>query len=98
MGYGYSKRKVDNNHSQLRDELREEFGFHNVLDTHALPKFCDLVVGYQGRTYLIEVKKSKKDKLTDDEKVINDNFDGAYLVATTSSEVIAHIYADNPPF
>ncbi len=98
MGYGYSKRRTDNNHKELITDLRKEFGDNNVLDTHTLPKFCDAVLGFQGRTYLIEIKTTKKSKLTKDEKIIHENFVGAYIIATCVDDVKCFVYADNPPF
>lgn len=95
MGYGYSRRKVDKVHSQVRDDLRALPGI-TVLDTHALPKFVDLVVGWQGRSYLFEVKNTHKDKLTKDELEIKNNFTGHYDVITTFEEALKIMYADNP--
>jgi len=47
-------RKVDTNHTRIVKYLRE-IGF-SVIDTHALPKFVDCVVGMDGYTALIEIK------------------------------------------
>jgi len=98
MGYGYSKRSVDNNHSKIRDDLRKVLGKNAVIDTHALPKFVDLVVGYKGNNYLFEVKTDKKKKLTKDEQKIKDTWQGQYDVITTAEEAIKIMMCDNPPF
>lgn len=47
--------RVDTTHAAIRDALRKLGA--SVLDTHALgDSFPDLVVGFRGRTFLIECK------------------------------------------
>lgn len=54
----------DLNHAEIRDELRKICGKDNVRDTADLgDDFPDLVVGWKGQTFLIEIKSSKKKKL-----------------------------------
>ena len=56
-------------------------------DVHRLDKPVDLVVGYRGRTVLLEVK-TKGGKLTDDQKTFFELFRGeAYVVRTVERAI-----------
>jgi len=48
--------RTDSNHADIRDALRDIPGVkvHDTFNAHG--GFPDLTVGYQGRTYLLEVK------------------------------------------
>ncbi len=48
-------RRVDSNQHALVDDLRTIPGL-SVLDVHALGKGFDLVVGFQGETWLLKSK------------------------------------------
>lgn len=56
-------RRVDTNHQDIVDGLRAAHRF--VADTSRLGAgFPDLVVSFQGRWYLLEIKRDKKAGLT----------------------------------
>lgn len=54
--------KVDKNQPAIVKQLRQ-FGCA-VLHTHQLKNAFDLLVGYRGVLYMIEIKADKKGKLT----------------------------------
>lgn len=59
----------DLNHSEIRDGLRAVCGKENVLDTGDVGNgFADLVVGWKGTTYFLEVKSKKSAKLRPDQE------------------------------
>jgi hypothetical protein len=63
----YAKR-VDENHSQIRDEFRRLLGKENVVDTSAAGNgLGDLIITYGGLVMLIEIKTAKG-KLTKAQK------------------------------
>lgn len=53
--------------------------------------YPDLCVGHQGRTYLLEVKVSKKSPLTPDEIDWHSRWAGHVAVVTTPEEALAVI-------
>lgn len=62
-----------------------------VYPTHTLKGFVDIVVGYRGRNYLIEIKDGAKAasarQLTADEKEFHDTWRGSAHVIETESQV-----------
>ena len=57
--------KVDINQPLLVKQIRDLGGY--VLHTHQLKNAFDILVGYEGKTYIIEIKNDSKGKLTDGE-------------------------------
>lgn len=57
--------KPDTNHAEIREGLRQVLGRYSVLDTKDVGGgFPDLVVGFRGSNYFLEVKKDEKARLT----------------------------------
>jgi len=55
-------RKTDSNHKEIMNQLRKIPNI-SVFSTHTIGKgFSDIVVGYKGLNYLIEIKDGKKSK------------------------------------
>lgn len=54
--------KVDINQPLLVKQIRELGGY--VLHVHQLKNAFDILVGYEGKTYIIEIKNNSKGKLT----------------------------------
>ena len=80
--------KVDINHGQIRDELRQ-CGFV-VFDTHALGNgYPDLHVSTAGWAIRVEVKPPGKEKsLTTYELAFQEIWQGPYIIATRTEDVI----------
>jgi hypothetical protein len=57
MGYRYHKSRVDENHSDIVNALRQMGAY--VIDCSALRNAFDLLVGYNGNTYIVEVKNGE---------------------------------------
>jgi hypothetical protein len=57
--------KVDVNQPQIVKQIRVLGGY--VLHTHQLKNAFDILVGYNGKLYVIEIKKDAKGKLTEGE-------------------------------
>lgn len=73
-------RRVDNNQSEIVAELRQIGA--SVIDLSAVGGgVCDLIVGYRGQTYLIEVKNTAtsygKRGLNTKQQDVADNWRGA---------------------
>lgn len=90
MKYGA---KVDGNQRQLVRELRRLPGV-SVFPAHAVGGgFPDLVVGYQGRNYLLEIKDPAQPpsgrKLTGPEQRFRDGWRGQYAVVLCLDDVLA---------
>lgn len=83
--------KVDANHSEIVAALRHVGA--SVADASKLGGgFPDLVVGFRGRTWLLEVKDGSKPpsarKLTPDQVAFRDGWRGHYAVVNSSDEAI----------
>lgn len=83
--------KVDENQSEIVKALRKLGA--SVADTSRMGQgFPDLVCGFRGNNYLIEVKNEKqppsKRKLTDDEKRFHDGWCGSVHVVETVEQAI----------
>lgn len=62
----------------------------SILYTHQLKNCFDILVGYRGRTFLIEIKASPKEKLTPGEAEFRDTWRGSpYHIVTSVDEAIA---------
>lgn len=84
-------RRVDRNQREIVQTLRE-LGM-SVLCLHAVGKGCpDLLVGFRGKNYLIEVKDGEKPesqrKLTPAEAVFLSKWLGHYMILKSVSETL----------
>jgi Holliday junction resolvase len=84
------KARVDSNQKKIVSELRE-LGC-SILHTHQLGKGApDIIVGYNGNNYLIEIKDGNKtlsqQKLTKDELHFQSNWKGAYFVCNSTKQI-----------
>ena len=71
--------KPDSNHAEIRDGLRAIIGFQCVRDTKDFGDgWPDLVCGFRGVNYFLEVKKDKKAKLTPAEFQFSQTWDGQW--------------------
>lgn len=67
--------KIDNNQREIVKALRDMGA--SVQHLHAVGKGCpDILVGYNGRNYLFEIKDGEKKKLTKDQRDFFDNWKG----------------------
>jgi hypothetical protein len=82
-----TKAKIDSNHAQIVKDLKCIPGV-SVHSVAQLKRFCDIVVGFRGKNYLFEIKKNKKSKLTDGEKVFSDHWTGQINVITCTSDAL----------
>jgi Holliday junction resolvase len=81
--------KVDNNHRQIVDALRQAFGPDAVFDTSGAGRgFPDICVGVRGVNIFIEIK-GKRGKLTPDQELFHMNWDGQVAVVRTIDEALA---------
>ena len=79
-------KRVDANQAQIVQQLRD-FGA-SVLDLHTVGKGCvDILVGYRGRSYPMEIKTAHG-KLTDAEEKFYDEWRGNYYVIHDIEEAI----------
>ena len=84
-------KKVDSNQSKITKALRD-FGA-TVQHLHAVGKGCpDLLVGYKGSNYLLEVKDGEKPesqrKLTPDQVIWHYDWKGQVVVVNSAQEAI----------
>ena len=76
-------KKTDSNHKELMDMIRK-IPNASVFSTHTLGKgFPDIVIGYKGLNYLVEIKDGNKpksaQKLTADEIKFHDSWKGQII-------------------
>jgi hypothetical protein len=85
-------KRTDANHKQMIDGLRKIPGI-SIFSTHMVGKgFPDIVIGYKGINYLVEIKdgaktKSRK-KLTDDEIKFHGSWLGQIMIAENIDDVL----------
>ena len=85
-------RRTDANHKEIVDAIRK-IPFLSVFSTHAIGKgFPDIVIGYKGINYLVEIKdgaktKSQK-KLTEDEIKFHQSWFGQIIVCECVKDVL----------
>ena len=85
-------RRTDANHKEIVDTLRK-IPFLSVFSTHTIGKgFPDIVIGYKGINYLVEIKdgaktKSQK-KLTEDEIKFHQSWFGQIIVCECVKDVL----------
>ena len=87
------KPRLDSNQKDIVKELRQYPGVsaHSVASLgHGFP---DVIVGFRGRNYLVEIKDPNKPpsarKLTDDEKAWHETWTGQVDVAETTEQIIS---------
>lgn len=86
------KRRTDDNHSSLIDQIRQIPGA-SVFSTHTLGRgFVDAVLGYGQRNYLLEIKDPNKPPskkaLTPDEIKFHQTWQGSVHVVETIEDVL----------
>jgi len=90
--------RTDANQTEIVKDLRRSNLAASVAITSSLGNgFCDIVVGFRGRNYLIEIKDENKPpskrKLTEPEKEFHDAWRGQIDVAKNLDEVLVIIGA-----
>jgi Holliday junction resolvase len=87
--------KVDLMQKQIVKELRD-FGAA-VLHTHMLKNAFDILVGYEGRLYMVEIKNNSKGKITDGENECKETFNsvGVHYHIIWSSEQLIKVFLEN---
>lgn len=91
-----TRAKVDTNQSQIVKVLRAVGA--SVATTHQVGKgFPDIVVGYKGHNYLLEIKDGDKPpsqrKLTADEQEWHDKWRGTVKIVNNETEALTAIGA-----
>lgn len=92
-------KRTDANQKEIVDRLRTLSNV-SVYSTHTIGKgFPDIIVGYKGKNYMIEIKDGKKPasqrKLTADELVFHMKWKGQIATCKTFEEVLEIIYETN---
>ena len=79
--------RVDANQADIVRALRGIGA--SVLHCHTLKNAFDILVGYRGRTFLMEIKASEKEKLTPGEAEFKANWRGSeYHIVYTADQAI----------
>jgi hypothetical protein len=82
--------RIDDNHNEIVGALRDIGA--TVKSTAILKGFVDIVVGYRGKNYLMEIKDGSKvpsrRKLTPDEQVFHDEWKGEALIVESVEDAI----------
>ena len=80
------KSRVDTNQREIVDFARRHGA--TIAHLHTLGRgIPDLLIGYQGRNYLVEIK-SEDGKLTTDEETFFNNWRGDAAVVTSKKDLI----------
>lgn len=92
-------RRQDGNHADLREKALQIPGL-SWLDTHALPKFVDAVVGFRGTNFLIEIKDPSRPrsrrKLTPAQIELHAQWQGQIDVVETLDDLLKVLHrSDN---
>lgn len=85
-------KRTDRNHAEIINALRKIPNL-SVFSTHEVGKgFPDIVIGYKGVNYLIEIKDGNKPpsarKLTDAELQFHSNWKGQIKIVNNLNEVL----------
>jgi len=88
----YAFRKSDANQKRIVETLRSVPGVSVFVTTIVKHGFPDLVVGFRGVTYLVELK-TEKGKLTDDERDFFDSWTGQITIARSAEDILDMIGA-----
>ena len=85
--------RVDANQPAIVAALRDIGA--SVQHLHMVGDGCpDLLVGFRGRTYLMEVKATPKSRLTPDERAWHENWRGTVYVVTSPEQAIEIVVDD----
>ena len=68
----------------------------SILHTHQLKNCFDILVGYRGRTFLMEIKVSEKEQLTAGEAEFQRTWRGSPYYVVTSVEQAIRIITTHP--
>ena len=95
MPNGYAKR-TDDNHREVVDGIRAALPEATVFDLSGAGKGCpDLLIGWEGRNYLIEIKDPSKPEskrgLTTAQQKLHKQWQGQMDIAHSAAEAIAII-------
>ena len=95
----YAKR-TDDNHAAVVAELRDALPEATVFDLSGAGKGVpDLLVGWNGRNYLLEIKDGNKPPsrrdLTDAQKIFHGTWQGQVAIVTTAANAVAAILRAN---
>lgn len=86
-----TRKRIDNNQKQVTNELRS-LGFSVTL-THEIGKgFPDMVVGFGGVNYMVELKNNDKAKLTNDEQEFAWLWNGQVNHHSTTEQIIVGFF------
>lgn len=81
----FRRGRTDANQEEIVKGLRDR-GATVAITSSVGAGFPDLVVGHRGRTYLLEVKRSEKEKLTDDQVKFQQTWRGQWARVSNSVE------------
>jgi len=91
MGHDRRNSKVDGNHKSIVKDLEKLNGV-SVKSVAQIKKFLDIVVGYNGKNYLFEIKNPNYPpsarKLTQDEKIFHDSWKGQADVILNTQDIL----------
>lgn len=87
--------RVDDNQNEIVSRLKQIYGLSVRVTSMIGSGFPDLVLGWRGKNYLIELKDGKKSasrkKLTEHEKKMKDQWFGQFDVCESIDEILAVI-------
>ena len=81
-----NRKRSDQNQQEIVKQLRK-IGCY-VIDIHNVGKCCDLIVTWRGFVFLVEIKSSKKAKLTPAEEKFILTVETEVIIATSFEEVL----------
>lgn len=88
------RKRVDANQKDIVNSLRMIPGI-SVSHTHTVGSgFPDVVVGYRGINYLVEIKTDERCKLTPDEATWHRKWNGSVMIATNAADIFKMIEGD----
>ena len=82
--------KIDANQPEIVKELRKKSGVTVALDKD------DILVGYEGQTYWIEIKTGPKAKLRESQKKLLNEWGGHYAICWNVDQVLYEIGFNKP--
>lgn len=87
-------KRTDHNQPDISAALRRMGA--SVFSLHKVGKGCpDLLVGYRGLNFLVEVKNGEKAKLTEDQRAFHQCWRGQSIVLASPEQAIAWIRSIN---
>ena len=85
-------KRIDGNQNTLIDQMRQIPGLTVRITSMVGNGFTDTVIGYRGKTHLLEIKDPSqppsKRKLTPDEQKFHDSWTGSIWVVETIDDVL----------